>query len=94
MIEFAIPVNGRAMSTIHISNISILPMVTNQIKKQRISIVLLHSLKSGKQIDEDIFFRENSSCPPSLATSSRDMFHDSKADLIHCLLEFVACPNE
>ena len=34
MIEFAIPVNGRAMSTIHISNISILPMVANQIKNK------------------------------------------------------------
>ena len=41
-----------------------MPMIANQ-KDKGINIVLLHSLKSGKLIDEDIFSRENLSNPPS-----------------------------
>ena len=65
-----------------------MPMIANQ-KDKGIKIVLLHSLKSGKLIDEDIFSRENLSNPPSLTTSSRNMFYSSKADIKYDLLEFV-----
>ena len=65
-----------------------MPMIANQ-KDKGINIVLLHSLKSGKLIDEDIFSRENLSNPPSLTTLSRNMFYSSKADIKYGLLEFV-----
>ena len=55
MSEFAIPAVGRTMSTIHRSNIPIMPTIANQIKNKGISMVLLHSPKSGKLIDDDIF---------------------------------------
>ena len=66
-----------------------MPMIANQKIYKGINIVLLHSFKSGKLIDEDIFSRENSSNPPSLTTSSRDMFYSSEADIKYGLLEFV-----
>ena len=58
-------------------------------EEKDISMVILHALKAGRVIDESLFSRENRTYPPSLATSQGEMYHGTKADLIHCLPKLI-----
>ena len=52
-------------------------------------MVILHALKAGRVIDKSLFSRENRTYPPSLTTSQGEMYHGTKADLMHCLLKLI-----
>ena len=58
-------------------------------EEKDISMVILHALKAGRVIDESLFSRENRTYPPSLATSQGEMYHGTKADLMHCLPKLI-----
>ena len=52
-------------------------------------MVTLHALKAGRIIDESLLSRENRTYPPSLTTSQSEMYHGTKADLMHCLFKLT-----
>ena len=52
-------------------------------------IMILHAFKVDRKIDELVFSRKSSSHSTSLTTPIGDMFHGTKADLMHCILEHV-----
>ena len=51
-------------------------------------MVIIHALQAGRVIDYPLFSRENSGNIPDLATGNREMFHGTKSDLMHCLLDY------
>ena len=87
------------METIHRNNIKLMSSKSNESnysanrklaaakEEKDISMVILHALKAGRVIDESLFSRENRTYPPSLTTSQGEMYHGTKADLMHCLLK-------
>ena len=52
-------------------------------------MVILHALKAGRVIDESLFSSKNRTYPHSLATSQGEMYHGTKADLMHCLPKLI-----
>ena len=58
-------------------------------EEKDISMVILHALKAGRVMYEPLFSRENRTYPPSLTTSQGEMYHGTKADLMHCLLKLI-----
>ena len=58
-------------------------------EEKDISMVILHALKAVRVIDESLFSRENRTYPPSLVKSQGEMYHGTKADLMHCLPKHI-----
>ena len=68
--------------------------VTTVKEERDISMVIIHALQAGRVIDYPLFSRENSGNPPALATGNGEMFHGTKSDLMHCLLDYVTTQTE
>ena len=68
--------------------------VTTVKEERDISMVIIHALQAGRVIDYPLFSRENSGNPPALATATGEMFHGTKSDLTHCLLDYVETQEE
>ena len=68
--------------------------VTTVKEERDISMVIIHALQAGRVIDYPLFSGENSGNPPALATGNGEMFHGTKSDLMHCLLDYVTTQTE
>ena len=98
---FAISIQLSLMETIYRNNIKLMSSkciesnnsANNKLAEAKeekdISMVILHALKAVRVIDESLFSRENPTYPPSLATSQGEMYHGTKADLMHCLPKHI-----
>ena len=103
---FATSIQLSLMETIYRNNIKLMSSKSNESnnsannklaaakEEKDISMVILHALKAVRVIDESLFSRENRTYPPSLATSQGEMYHGTKADLMHCLPKLIGTqPN-
>ena len=98
---FATIIQLSLMETIYRNNIKLMSSKSNESnnsannklpaakEEKDISMVILHALKAGRVIDESLFSRENRTYPPSFATPQGEMYHGTKADLIHYLPKLI-----
>ena len=59
------------------SSTSYIKMATAK-EERNLTMTIMHALEAGRKIDNELFSRENSGCPPSISLPSGDMFHGTK----------------
>ena len=70
------------------SSTSYIKMATAK-EERNLTMTIMHALEDGRKIDNELFSRENSGCPPSISLPNGEMFHGTKSDLLPCLLQLV-----